>query len=547
MNEIKNIQKTWDFRQFFKGDSDPKIKIATKQLESLVNRFANKWKVREDFLTKPQALREALDDYEKLLKNGGTLGKVGYYLWLRRNQDSQDKNLKMQSNKYDETERALANKIHFFELKLGKIDKARQKLFLNNKQLQSYRYFLLKIFKNSKYQLSEAEEKILTLKSGPAYRDWVNMLEEFIKSEERVILGENGKKSKKSFDEILQHTQSQKKSVRDYAAKEFNEVLEKYSELAEHEINAIFSDKKINDELRGLPLPESSRYVADEISPNTVELLAKSVTKKFDLPIRYYKLKAKLLNKKRLAYHERSLEYGTLNKKYSLKEAYKIVNKTFYGLDPEFSRIFLWLINEGRIDVFPKKGKQAGAFASYGVAEPTYILLNFANKLRDLTTIAHECGHAINGEMMRTIKNSLDYGGTIATAEVASTFMEDFVLNEIMKEADDKTRLSIMMSRLSDDMATIFRQIACHNFQLELHNKFRQDGYVTKKVIGALFVKHMRSYMGPAVEQSKGSENWWVYWGHLRTYFYNYQYASGLLISKAMQNAVKSEPSYIKK
>jgi oligoendopeptidase F len=57
----------------------------------------------------------------------------------------------------------------------------------------------------------------------------------------------------------------------------------------------------------------------------------------------------------------------------------------------------------------------------------------------------------------------------------------------------------------------------------------------------------MAAYMGPAVEQSPGSENWWVYWNHIRYFFYVYSYASGLLISKSLQNAVKKEPDFIVK
>jgi oligoendopeptidase F len=51
--------------------------------------------------------------------------------------------------------------------------------------------------------------------------------------------------------------------------------------------------------------------------------------------------------------------------------------------------------------------------------------------------------------------------------------------------------------------------------------------------------------MGASVEQSKGSENWWVYWNHIRYFFYVYSYAGGLLISKSLQNAVKKDPAFI--
>jgi oligoendopeptidase F len=57
----------------------------------------------------------------------------------------------------------------------------------------------------------------------------------------------------------------------------------------------------------------------------------------------------------------------------------------------------------------------------------------------------------------------------------------------------------------------------------------------------------MADYMGDAVEQSEGSENWWVYWSHIRQFFYVYSYASGLLISKSLQNSVHRQPAFIGK
>jgi oligoendopeptidase F len=57
----------------------------------------------------------------------------------------------------------------------------------------------------------------------------------------------------------------------------------------------------------------------------------------------------------------------------------------------------------------------------------------------------------------------------------------------------------------------------------------------------------MSAYMGDYVEQSPGSENWWIYWSHIRSFFYVYSYASGLLISKSLQNSVKKNLSFISK
>jgi oligoendopeptidase F len=165
--------------------------------------------------------------------------------------------------------------------------------------------------------------------------------------------------------------------------------------------------------------------------------------------------------------------------------------------------------------------------------------------MHDVLTIAHELGHGINNELIGEKQHALDFGTPTSTAEVASTFMEDFVLEEILHKADDELRLAIMMQKLNDDVSSIFRQVACYRFEQELHAEFRKKGYLSKEQVGQLFQKHMAAYMGDAVEQSAGSENWWVYWSHIRYFFYVYSYAGGLLISKALQNGVKNNPAFI--
>ena len=104
-----------------------------------------------------------------------------------------------------------------------------------------------------------------------------------------------------------------------------------------------------------------------------------------------------------------------------------------------------------------------------------------------------------------------------------------------------------MMMKLNDDVSTIFRQVACYKFEQALHQEFRDKGYLSKEDIGRLFQKHMAAYMGDSVLQSIGSENWWVYWSHIRMFFYVYSYASGLLISKSLQNSVKQDRVFIEK
>jgi len=154
-------------------------------------------------------------------------------------------------------------------------------------------------------------------------------------------------------------------------------------------------------------------------------------------------------------------------------------------------------------------------------------------------------GHAIHNKLIEQSQKAIYCDVSLSTAETASTFMEDFVTREILKDADDELRLALQLEQLNDLVSSVQRQIACYKFEQELHAVFAEKGYLSKEKIGEMFQKHMKSYMGDFVEQSEGSQNWWLYWDHIRRFFYVYSYASGLLISKSLQKKVKADPDFI--
>lgn len=542
------IKTEWNLSPLFNSDNDENIAKEREKVLKATQDFVEKWKNNEQYLQDAQILKEALDDYEKWNRFFGPNYRELFYFNCRNSQDQTDTSVRAKSNQATDVALKVQNEMEFFPLSLGKITKENQKKFLLEANLKDYHYFLERIFEKAKYFLSEKEEKIMNLKSQTSYENWAIMTSTFLSKEMKSVIGEDGEEKERSFEELMTLISSKNKQVRGDAAKALNEILEKYSDVAEHEVNSILQDKKINDELRGFERPDSSRHVGDGIETEIVDCLVEAVSKRNDISARFYKLKANLLGEEKLAYHERNVDYGKIDKKYSYEDAINLVAKVFNDLDPEFESILTSFIESGQIDVYPKQGKRGGAYCAHGLlTQPTYILLNFTSELNDILTIAHELGHGINNELMRKKQNALNFDSSLAIAEVASTFMEDFVLWEILKEADDELRLAILMHKIGGDISTIQRQIACYNFEKDIHKGFREKGYLSKEEIGNIFTKNMQSYMGDFVEQSEGSNNWWVYWSHIRSPFYVYSYASGLLIAQSLQGLVKKDKSFIGK
>ena len=542
------IKTDWDLKSLLKKEEVVEVEKEKCLIKEENYKFINKWKDRKDYLESEAVLKEALDEYEKLNRNYGISGNSGFYFYLQSYLDQNNPKIKASNNDLQDFSVKISNDLQFFEHNIAKISKENQNKFLSYSGLAEYRHFLEKLFLQSKYLLSDAEEKILNLKHQTSHTNWVKMLSGFLSKEERVILSENGKKEKKTLSEIFKAMNSRKKKVRDSAFLATNDILEKFVDVAENEINSVLANKKINDELRKMSRPDLARHIDDDVESEVVDALVSAVSGRFDIAKKYYVLKAKLLGVKKLDYHERNVEYGKLDKKYSYDEAVNLANKVFGNLDEKFLEVSKKMISRGEIDALPRKNKYSGAFCIDNlIVQPTYILLNHTGSLDDVLTFTHEAGHAINSQLQKEKQNALNFGTPKSTAEVASTFMEDFVLDELAKEANDETRLALMMHRLNGDVGTIFRQVACYNFELELHNDFRKKGYLAKDDIGKLFQKHMASYMGSAVLQSEGSQNWWIYWGHIRSFFYVYSYASGLLIAKAMQTSYSKNKNFMDK
>ncbi len=542
------MRTEWNLTPLLNGDDDPAMPVKRKVMEEASYEFINRWKDRGDYLKDPAVLRQALDEYEGWTRKYACSGDEGYYFHLRTSQDQESPVLKAKNNKIDEFARKIHTDMQFFDLRVSKIPESEQVRFLSSPELAPYRHYLETSFRSARYLLSEPEEKIMTLKSPSAYSKWTEMVETFLSKEERELLLEDGTMAKKSFSEIESLVNSVQKPVRDSAVKALNEIVEKHSDVAEAEINAILADKKVNDELRKLERPDLARHVSDDIDSEVIDSLVAAVEKRYDISKRFYALKAKLLGLDKLAYHERNVPYGEVDKKYSYPESVDLVRRTLAQLDSEFVKTLDDFVRNGNIDVYPRKGKSSGAFCAGNlITQPTYILLNHTGKIKDVVTFAHELGHGINNELSRARQNALYFGVSTATAEVASTFMEDFVVQELLKDADDELKLSLLTERVNGAVSSITRQVAVYKFENDLHREFRAKGYLSKEEIGGLFRKNMEAYMGPAVEQSEGSQNWWVQFPHIRNFFYTYSYASGLLISKSLQNMVKADASSISK
>ena len=529
----------WDLiGLYYESLDDVRFKKDVARGDRAVDAFVEKYANDRSWLSDPKVLREALDASEKLMHSVPPAPMM--YAAYRKELNASDKEAEAIGNKLGELSAKRGNKLMFFDLELAKVSPEKQAEFLAAPELASWRYWLSRLFAQAKHNLSEPEEKILSLLGDVSAGRWMQMTENML-NVRTVGKGKSAMPVNEALGKISSIPQAAKRRA---LHTETMLELRGLADAAESEINALITRKKITDELRGFKEPFDATILGYENERESVLALVETVTDRFDIAQRFYKVKAKLLKEKKLVYADRSASVGTAAADIPFTKAAAIVRKAFTKLDPRYGEIFDRLVQGGQVDAYPRLGKAGGAYCSSGVGEPTMVLLNHNDNLHSLLTLAHEMGHAVHAERAKTQRPAYQ-GHSTVTAETASTFFERIAFEAVTASLSDKEKIIALHDRIQDDVATVFRQIACFNFERDLHARIRERGLLPKAEIAALLNTHMSAYLGPAVKMVENDGYFFVAWSHIRRFFYVYSYAYGQLVSRALGERVKQDPAFM--
>jgi oligoendopeptidase F len=534
--KLGKIATTWDLRRlFYASERDPRIEKDLRATERAYAAFAKKY-AGKDFVSAPRKLLAALRDADALMETRGA--KAGYYLGYRLSLNAKDAAAEKMQNLIDDRITKAQNLLIFFDIAIKGFPAAKRRAYLADPLLADYRYLLSRLFDEAEHLLTEAEERILSLKSNVSSGMWVQGTSKILAN--RKILWE-GKEI--AIPEALERIDLASPAKKRALWKLILDQMENISEIAENEFNAIATNKKINDELRRYPKPYSATIQNYENDEKSVLALIEAVsTKGFALSRRFYALKAAYHGVPKLPYVNKYDPVGT-PPSVPFAQAVEICRDSFYGVNPAYGKIFDAMLMNGQIDVYPKAGKRGGAFMSDGYKLPTLVFLNHVDTAGSMGTLAHEMGHAIHAERSKLQPGRYQDFSTV-TAETASTLFEQIVDAAVLRQAPGRDRMVLLHDRIGRDIATIQRQVAFFNFELELHDTVRSEGAVTKEELREMMVRHLRSYLGPAVEVTKRDGWGYVYVPHFRYGFYVYSYAYGLLASGVMARRLREDRGY---
>jgi oligoendopeptidase F len=475
------------------------------------------------------------------------IGRAGTYAGLRFATDTADPQRGALLQLVQERATEIETLLLFFDLEWAAVDDDRAEELLTSHDLDRYRHHLRSIRRYRPHLLSESEEKILAEKSISSQASWGRLFGELVAGL-RVDLDDD----ELSLEIALSRLQSSDRDVRRTAAEAVSATLEPGLRTRGFIYNTLVYDKSVEDRLRHYPNWLASRNLANEASDESVMALIEAVRNRFDIPQRWYRLKAKLLGIERLADYDRSAPVLAEDITYSFGEARDLVLDTYQSFSPVAGTVARRFFEERWIDAPTRPHKRGGAFCSYAVPSVhPYVMLNFTATRRDVLTMAHELGHGLHAALAQP-QGIFHHSTPLTLAETASVFGEELVFGRMISEVqDDERRLGLLAERVDGAIATVFRQMAMNRFEHLVHTRRRAEGELSVDRINEAWVETQAELFGDSLQITEGYRMWWSYVPHfINTPGYVYAYAYGLLLALSVYSRYLHEgdpfvPRYI--
>jgi oligoendopeptidase F len=411
----------------------------------------------------------------------------------------------------------------------------------------------------AKYTLTEPEEKIISTLEVTGANALVKIYDRMTSGFEFVMAVKKGKKVvKKIFpnkEKMLSLIRSPKPEEREAAYKSLLNVYKKNSGiLGEIYQNLVIQWHEENISMRGFQSPISVRNISNNLDDTTVETLL-SVCRRNSVVFQdYFKEKAKMLGIKKL---QRYHLYAPLSlkdseqKKFNYQNAVDIVLKTFEDFDSHFRKYAERVFLEQHVDSEIRRSKLGGAFC-YTVSpkRTPYVLLNYNGKSRDVSTMAHEFGHAIHS-IAASDKPIVVSHAPLPLAETASVFAEMLLNDNLTKKVTNKEKKILIAEQIDDMYATIMRQAYFTIFEIDAHHAIVEENATIDKV-SELYLSNLNEQFSSSVIVSPDFQWEWVYIPHFyHTPFYCYSYSFGNLLVLSLYQQFKTEgesfiPKYFK-
>ena len=529
-----NNKYKWNLKDIYENEAD--LEKAKNEIYELLKQIEQYKGTLNEASNK---IYECYRIYEKMLE---IYEKFYSYCMLKYHQNMADsKNTEM----YKTAEKVgtdISTVTAFIVPEITNIDEQRLKEFLNTDiNLSRYKKSIEDILENKQHVLSgEAEELLASFSevfgvSESSYEVFTNTEFEFPK-----IIDDNGNELELTQATYTKYMLDSNPNIRKQAFESMYSLYKKHINTITEMYVARVKESVIKSKIRKYNSSLEKAVKNDDATINVYNSLVEVVNEKMNINHEYMGVKKQLLGKDEL--HMYDIYYNKLklqSENVEYDEAKQVVLDALKPMGEEYQNMLKTAFDNNWIDVYEEKNKMGGAYSLgvYGVHP--YVLTNFTNQEEDISTIAHELGHAMHSHYSNTNQNVLDASYTIMVAEVASTVNEIILGQYLIQNEQDKYRKAALINTELDKLrATLIRQTMFAEFEKIVHEKVENDEALTSDKLCDIYLELNKKYFGNNVVVDDEIKYEWARIPHFYSCFYVYKYATGISAAIAIAKKI---------
>ncbi len=391
--------------------------------------------------------------------------------------------------------------------------------------------------------LSEAEERILaaTQDLATAPTDIYGMLNnaDLVFPE---ITDEDGDKVRVTHGNFIPFMESANRQVRKEAFEALYSVYDQFKNTSAATLNAQMKQLQFYSKLRNYSSSLEASLDATEVPVEVYHNLIEAVSNQVPIMHRYVQLRKKIMKLDELhMYDLYTPMIHEMNAKISYEEAKETILKALTPLGEDYLSVLKSGFENRWVDVYENEGKRSGAYSAGAKVHP-FVLMNYADTIDSMFTLAHEMGHAMHSYLSNKNQPNIYSSYRIFVAEVASTCNESLLMQYLLQNTEDKQKKAYLINHFLDKFrTTLYRQTMFAEFELII-NQLAADGEsLTAQVLSDIYHSLIVKYYGDDIVVDPQID---VEWARIPHFYYNYyvfQYATGYSAAIALSNRILKE------
>jgi oligoendopeptidase F len=465
-----------------------------KKVESMIKDFAAKaGKVGESASSLLSALK--LQDEINI-----QLEKVAGFTSLRRDEDMRVAANQALFQRAQTLGVKWAESASWFQPELLTIPEDKLRDWLKQPDLRIYQHYFDDLLRSKAHILSAREEELLamSIKATGASSDIFGLLSN-TELRWRTVKDPQGKDveiTSSSFGAAMQSKD------REYRRTAFEALMGSFLDV-KSTLSATLAGAMQRDwfyaKARKYPTALAGALDAENLPEGVYDNLVKTLNAHRQSLHRYVALKKRALKLDNIHFYDLYVNLVDIPERhYSFEEARQLVLAGVKPFGDDYVNVMKQAFDSRWIDVYENKGKRSGAYNAGSYLSAPYVLLNYKGRFNDVSTVAHELGHACQSYFAQKSQPPVYSGYPMFTAEVASTAGEIVFKRFMLDQTKDPKERAFLINQMLEDMrGTIFRQTQFAEFDRAVHTLPEKGEPITAEVLMKICREQYERYYGP--------------------------------------------------